>query len=431
MGTARPDRGQGLRQPESSVLSVKATHGAKSEILLGVVLLAAALLVSRAGFHQIALVVAQDLLNIGPVAWGIAVSIGGIVSLVVSIIVAVQVDRGRIRPFIASGALVTGAGYLLLALTGSLWWLFLSAAVTGVGLGMVASVILYSIAAKGAVRFRGTVIGLLAFAVSLDSGLWRVLPDVDASSWRWVSLLYGGLAVMAALLLFKAFPKVFPVRRSYQGSLPSWRRSADEEPVWSLRQFRATPGFWRVVGGISLVFVLAGAFSGATRVHLFPLLDTDSFSIADLERTLDLWAIVAAFGALLWGAASDFVRAPRLIPLAGSTGALGLILLWLSGGGLLTAMAIVILGLAAGATLVLPWVLLADHLGVRHFAVIGILVSVVTGFLSALIGPLLVGLTFDWFDATGQIAVLASLALVLVIAGSKAPTLKFVPARET
>ncbi len=392
----------------------------KGEVLLGALLLATALLVDGSGFSETATIIAREVLDLGAFRSGLVLTASGVGGFAV-VAAAIIVDRRGPYRVMPLGAAVAGAGFLLLAFSGSLWWLMASSVVSGLGMAGVGSVILYALAAKGCYRVRGTVIGMLVLVGGLDLGRRVAEPLADASEWRWVAVGFAALAVAGAALLFTVLPRVFPVRH-HPETLPQWRPTAEDERGLTGRELKRLPGFWKVVGMVALVFAVGGALSTTVHFQLYPV-------YPDLIPGTGLWWLAPAFGALLWGAASDFVRVRLLVPVASLVALLGILLLWLLEGPPANTLGAVLMGLALGATRSLPWVLLADHVGVR-FATIAVLVSLVGGILGSLLGGLPAGLALDNFGDVGVAATLTLLALAFAVAGFTTPRLSFAEIRR-
>ena len=391
----------------------------RGETRLALVLLTAALLVSI-GRHSGLMPHIVDDLDLSASAMGFAVIAGRLGGFAV-IGVALVVDRFGPYPVMPLGALVTAAGLLVLSFAGGYGSLVTTSAVIGLGTAAVSATILFAVAAKGCYRLRGTVIGSLAFLIKLDPVSLAAGPAADAFGWRWVAVVFAALSLAAALILLTFLPRVFPVRQR-AASFLRWRPVADHEDDLTWHELRRTPGFWKVVGAVILVFALGNAVSTTTFVSTLSLLyDQSRLGVGTMSLLLFAWTL----GALFWGIASDFVPVRRLISSASIVVVLSIPLLWLLDGPLLDLLGILILGLGLGATLSLPWVLLADHVGVRFFAIVGIGVSFVGGLAGGLAGSLLSGLTVEVWGAAGAGGLLAAFALVLAAASFRAPQLRF------
>ena len=386
----------------------------KGEVLLGTVLLATALfLVPGALFNQIPAVV-RDVLGLGARTHGPLLAIVASLALLAgSVAAAIVVDRRGPRWVMPLGALVAGVGFMLLALTGSLWWLYLASVVTSLGMAGVHGVVLYAVTVKGCYRIRGTVIGILVFVPTLEQMV--VSPLVDTRGPRATALVFGGLALVGAVFLFRVLPRVFPVLQ-HPDTLPIWRPTPEDERDLTGRGLMQLPGFWKVTGMLTLVFALGTALSSSGPVYLGMCLPVSGVS----KGIPHLLPLATAFGALFWGVASDYFRARFLMTAASLMAVVALGLFWLlrEQTGIVGVVAI---GLALGATRSLRWVLLADHIGVRFFATVGIAVSSLGGVLGAVSFQLVLH-SVGWEEAWW---VLGVLAIALAIAALKAPRLRF------
>ncbi len=189
------------------------SRGLKGEVLLGALLLATALMVDGSAFSEIATTVAREVLDLHSFRFSLVLAAGGLVGLLVTIAVAIIVDRRGPHRVMPLGAAVAGVGFLLLAISGSLWSLIASSVVSGLGMAGVTSLILYAVAVKGCYRVRGTVIGALALVGGLDLGRRAAESLTDASAaasdWRWVAVGFAALAVAGAALLLPSCPGSF------------------------------------------------------------------------------------------------------------------------------------------------------------------------------------------------------------------------------
>ena len=145
------------------------------DLKLGLVLVAAAALLDfDDSYGLFALVVAERLTN-SPEAFGwqtLAAGIGGLAIVGV----AIWVDRRPPHTIMAAGAVPVAFGLIVFFLSNSFPASLLGAFVTGVGGSAAGSLVFYSIAAKGATRYRGTVIGALGLVFTLPLGVGRVGP---------------------------------------------------------------------------------------------------------------------------------------------------------------------------------------------------------------------------------------------------------------
>ena len=395
------------------------------EARLALVLLTVALLMSVSRTSAMIGSITHDL-DLSATKLGLVLGAGGLAALTV-VGVAFVVDRRGPHPIMPMGALIAAAGMLLLSIAAGFWSLAAASAVIGLGTAAVSAPILYAVAAKGCRRYRGTVIGGIAFLTTVPTAsVSREIAEVFG--WRWTAAAFAGLTGVAALGLFVLLPRVFPVRSRSSGPAPAWQPDRDEDGQ-SWRQLRQTPGFWKVLGVVALVFAFGQALRTTGDFSGFWLL-RDSSSSLDMGELLSWSRLATALGALLWGIASDVVPARRLIPAASAMVMASIVsfsFLEGSTAGLL-GMQLLGLGLGLGAAVSLPWVLLADHVGIRYFATLGLGVSSVGRLISFPV-PLAAGYALDGWGATGAGALLAAFALALALASFRAPRLAKVSVR--
>ena len=122
---------------------------------------------------------------------------------------------------------------------------------------------------------------------------------------------------------------------------------------------------------------------------------------------------MTAASAFLWGVACVFVPVRRLLAIAGVFLVVAALLVGRSDGGF------VLLGVARGAMVTLPWVFAAERLGVQRLATLGIGLAFF-GAIMAVPGPVLAGWLLDIeadgtlrFGVAGLGGLLAAVAYIL------------------
>ena len=83
-------------------------------------------------------------------------------------------------------------------------------------------------------------------------------------------------------------------------------------------------------------------------------------------------ALAGGIGALLWGIAADYFPARRLLIAMAVLSLLAGLSLWLPGG---DGTDLLILSVARGGLVSIPWVLMADYLPMRHFAKLALAIT--------------------------------------------------------
>ena len=145
-----------------------------SDLKLGLVLVPAAALLQAARPNGLALHVARDQLSLWPEALGILAVSGGIGGLAV-VAAAIRVDRYVPHIMMAAGAVIGAFGIAVVLLSNSLAQSVLGVFVASIGHAAVGSLVFYAVAVKGAVRFRGALIGAIGNGLHDKLGI-RQLP---------------------------------------------------------------------------------------------------------------------------------------------------------------------------------------------------------------------------------------------------------------
>ena len=216
----------------------------------------------------------------------------------------IWVDRRLPHLMMASGTLLLAVGVALVTVAGGFVLAGFRMFLSGIGGAFTGSLIFYSVAVKGCVRFRGTLLGALALAFSIG------LPDLAvALGWGdWASsdqltsqatLLWPvGLVLAAGVLLFLLLPRWF---RGVYGPGPSLRET--------LVVHRARLDLAWVAG----VYLVAAIILAAGTTHLRWVALATARDFGEPDFSLAAFTLAAGIGALLWGIASDFFPVRRLL----------------------------------------------------------------------------------------------------------------------
>jgi hypothetical protein len=352
------------------------------DLQLGIVLVAAALLLAMSAPHVL-LDLLIDELDVSAADLGVALSGAGLGGLA-TIGTAIWLDRRGPHPMMAIGAAIALAGSLLLLVASNLPTLWLANFVRAIGTAGFASIILYAVVVKGATRHRGLLLGAI---VAVSVGPWEVARHVAGSSNLTDGILFSAVVTaIAAFVLYRFLPRVFEERAVMN-------RRALSEPA-SLRAVFGTPGFWRVFGPLLGVAALVLALSSTTSWFLHFMFNQTDSEFDGPFRFVGL-PVVTAMVALGMGAAADRLPARNLL-MASAVAVVGLVVVasvsdgWIRSGSAGLAGALVRGGIA-----VLPWVLLAQLITVRHFAVVALIVIVLSRLLGGFL-PALGGFAVDW-----------------------------------
>ena len=252
--------------------------------------------------------------------------------------------------------------------------------VAGVGGSAVSSLVFYAIAAKGATRYRGTLIGALGLVFTMSLGVG------DVGDWLFDSPMLllavsGALTLAGAAVLFLLLPRVF---------------AGSYEPGPTLRETLSMPSVRRAAAWTTAAFFTAGLVR-ANGHYLAFFIARSASDVEDIALPFQAISIFSGIGALLWGVASDFYPARRLFLLAALLILAVLAAFWPFFGYPASAVEYPAFLLISGGLISLPWVLMAELLPPRHFAKMALGILFVGGYLGAGLGTTLLSTaTFLW-----------------------------------
>ena len=269
-----------------------------SDLKLGLVLVSAAVLLNVVGLSSFS-TERYAPLGISNNWLGLATVIGGLAAIPV----AIWVDRRPPHKMMVAGAALGALGLSIFVLSSSLALNALGMFVAGVGSSAVASLVFYAIAAKGATRYKGTLIGALGmvFAMRLGERNFREWSIDEPMLVLWIGV---ALALSGAVVLFYLLPRVFA------GSF---------EPGRTLRETLAVPSVRRAVVWVTVTYSIAYM---AMLIMVIWIYNFSSLTTGPLSGVEGVWsqhqamAITIGISVLLWGIASDFYPVRRLILVA-------------------------------------------------------------------------------------------------------------------
>jgi len=321
---------------------------------------------------------------------------GGLGSLFV-VLAAIWVDRRPPHAMMTAGAGIIALGLVLVTPSRSFEAAVAGLFLVGVGGSALGSLVFYAIVVKGCVRFKGTLIGALGLVFAANRGA-GVIRDWDFGiPIGWLALL---LVLIGGMVLYIFLPRLF---RGAYGPGPA------------LRETIAVPGVKANFASAAVVYLIAAMILAAGSTHLRWVTAAAQAEVgADYDALYPAMALAGGIGAVVWGAAADFlsVRWPLIAVAALSLPAAAGV--WLAddpvGGALL-------LSLVRGGLISLPWVLMADLLPRPHFAKLALGV-ILLGTLGRPLGPLYQGAAmYVWgTESFIWLALVESIALAVVVA---------------
>ena len=339
---------------------------------------------------------------------GLAFGLGGLTA----IIAAVFVDRKGPYLVLPVGAVVVAIGMAAAGFAGGLHWMAVVAAPVGAGTAAIGATMLIAVAAKGCIRIRGTAIGVISLLGGVGAMPLTLGPITASVGPHTAGFAAAAAFTVLAVVLYTKLPSVFPPRAETI-SVHRWRLSAIDESQANIKALIKQWAFWRAVVLVGMVMGLSRGVVLPARLFRIPV-GADPLEVLGIE-VMD--SVAFGFCALLWGIASDRVPVKGLMLIAAgiaivSAGGLALGSAWSD------PLALVMLAIVGGAAIVLPWVMLADYVGTRYMATVGLILvaSPLNGALSAL-SMIATGYLLNWGVAWGvPLSIfLFAIAVVLVV----------------
>ena len=324
------------------------------DVKLGLLLVAAALLLDMGSPGASWIVPVADRLKLSAMPSGLLSAAGGLGSLLV-VLAAIWVDRRPPHGMMAVGAGILALGLVLATLSRSFGPAAAGLFLVGAGGSAFAYLIFYAIGVKGHARFRGTLIGALSlvFVTNPGAGIIRNWDfDFPIGWFALVLVLIGGMV----LYIF----------------LPRWFRG-NHQPGPTLRETVAVPGVKARFASAAAVYLLAATVLAAGSTHLRWVTAAAQAAVgADYDAWYQAQVLAGGIGALFWGVAADFFPVRWLIIALAALSLPAAAWVWLSDDPVAGAL---LLSLVRGGLISLPWVLTADFLPRPHFAKLAVAIA--------------------------------------------------------
>ena len=321
---------------------------------LGLLLVVAALLLDMGSSGGSWLLPVSDQLDRKPMALGLLGPVVGLGSLFV-VLAAIWVDRRPPHPMMAVGAGILAFGFVLVTLSRSFWPSAAGLFLVEAGGSAFASLVFYSIAVKGCVRFKGTLTGALGLVFAANPGAGAIRNwDFDIPI-GWLALV---LVLIGGMVLY-----IF---------LPRWFRGA-YGPGPTLRETIAVPGVKGRFAAAAAVYLVSAMILAGGSTHLRWVTAAAEAAVgADYDTWHQALALAVGIGALVWGAGADFFSVRWLLIAVAALSLPAAAWLRLLDEPVAGAL---ILSLVRGGLISLPWVLAANLLPKRHFAKLALAIA--------------------------------------------------------
>ena len=389
------------------VVSLRDVH---PDLKLGLTLAGAVLLLGIGNPGRLLEAHASLKLDLSATSYGWLLMATGVIGGLAVIAAAVWVDRRPPHAMMAGGVLVAVLSLSVLSLPAGLGAYAAGMFIAAVGSSAFGSLIFYAVVVKGAVRYRGAMIGALGmifygFSKAPDIADWHI----DQS--MLIVPVVAAFAMAGAALLFFALPRVF---------------TGAYEPGRTPRAGPGAPGVWRAVIRAAIAYCAA---SGAVLIADIQLYSLTAQSTSELDAprlgllTMPVLHAVSAAGVLLWGAASDFPALRRWLLLAALLFMLAAGAAWAFDSPPAYAVGLLAVALAKGGLLCLPWAvaLMAELLPTRHFAKLAFPITYFGVVAGSMMGGLLLTALLEVVPAVFLVLASEALALSVIAALMRRP----------
>ncbi len=312
-------------------------------------------------------------------------------------------DRIEARVVIVTGALLTGAGFLLASRADGFRTMVLAHGLVGVGLGAATLLPVSLVVANWFGANRGLALGLAMVGTSAGGMVMTLVAQraIEHGGWR------GGYLTLAIPVFVVVIPLVLATVRSRPA--PAVAGAADLAlPGLEVADAFRSRSFWLVA---LAQFCYAFAASG-TNLHAIPYFTGIGYSAARAALLMSLVLGIAGVGKPTMGWLADRLGARGALALNFVVCAAGMVTLLFAADALVVVGFVLIYGFTIGAPLNLVPLVMAESLGLRRFGSLAGLAGVFN-ILGGATGPLVAGRIFDRTGSYAPAFELFALALVL------------------
>ncbi len=340
-----------------------------------------------------------------------AVSVATLLLAVCSPMVGSMLDRYGPRRLILVGTTLFSAAIASMALLKANYVVYLAiAAAIGISGASSNSFVYLSVLPNWFDKRFGLSLGIAMLGVGIGQLAAPIYASALVSHFGWrtayaaIGLIVFAVTFPTALLLLRDRPK---------GSTTKSAQQHEFVAGFTRAEAIAHPAFWRL--SLSFFFITVAA-SGCI-VHLIPMLTDRGVASADAAKLAALIGSSLMVGRLVTGVLLDRLSATWIGVVCFGGATCGIALLMLNGHGSLTALGIVLVGLAFGVEGDLMAFMTRRVFGMRAY---GAIYGLMFGIFNAgiVLGPLVMGFSFDrtqsYFDGLGALIAMAGTAMVLI-----------------
>ena len=348
----------------------------------------------------------------------VALSIG-VVTGFLSPIVGNLMDRIGAKWTMAGSVLLVAIGFLLRSIMTELWQFYLFSAIIFAGTPGATMLPAGRLVLTWFPKTRGRMMGIVTSGNNIGSGIAVpvIAGLIGLVGWRWTWGVMGIVLIGLAMLIILAIRDTADDVRKERNKRWAPSESAVDsngglkEGLTASAAMR-TSGFWFIVVGMTLQqFVRTGVVS-----QMVPHLEQVGFTRAVAATMMIVLAFFAGSSKLIFGRLSESITARISFIVIMILQGIGLSILLISGGSLITWGAIVVFGLGMGGVGALTPLVIFDMFGLKQFgSIMGLTRMAIT--IPVFFGPILAGLIFD-SRGNYELMFVITIALLVVSIGS-------------
>jgi len=321
-------------------------------------------------------------------------------------------DRLEAWLVIATGAAVTGIGFVLASRAEGFAPMVSAYVLVGVGLGAATLLPVSLVVANWFGTRRGLALGVAMVGTSTGGLVMTLVAQraIEHGGWR------DGYLALAAPVFVIVVPLVAATVRTRPpgGAGSSVAEAASALPGLEVRAALRARSFWL----IALVQFFYSFAAGGTNLHAIAYLRDIGYSAARAALFMSLVLGIAGVGKLSFGALADRVGGRRALVVNFLACACGMVMLLFAADTAMAGGFLVTYGLTCGAPLTLVPLVMADSLGLKRFGSLAGLAGLFN-IAGAATGPVVAGRIFDrtgsYAPAFGQFALALLLAAVATL----------------
>ena len=321
-------------------------------------------------------------------------------------------DRLEAWLVIATGAAVTGIGFVLASRAEGFAPMVSAYVLVGVGLGAATLLPVSLVVANWFGTRRGLALGVAMVGTSTGGLVMTLVAQraIEHGGWR------DGYLALAAPVFVIVVPLVAATVRTRPPGGPgsSVAEAASALPGLEVRAALRARSFWL----IALVQFFYSFAAGGTNLHAIAYLSDIGYSAARAALFMSLVLGIAGVGKLSFGALADRVGGRRALVVNFLACACGMVMLLFAADRAMAGGFLVTYGLTCGAPLTLVPLVMADSLGLKRFGSLAGLAGLFN-IAGAATGPVVAGRIFDrtgsYAPAFGQFALALLLAAVATL----------------